>query len=538
MAGRCLCLDKRSLVIAITLVLLNGLHAAVGASTLGHRLSAQTPAPTQKSTPSDVPTDIPTHAPTPTFTLTPTPVPTSTPVPMPDLIVAGITVDPSPLLKGQPGTVRVEVKNEGSGGTTIACWVGLYVRRSPVGDPDQEMPVPALGADQSTAVFYTVALAEVGHSALTAWVDWLEAIPEEDEANNQHSASILVVEPTPTPSSTSTPVPTPTPSPTLPLTPSATPSITCTSTRSPTPSSTNTSIPTRTRQPGEAPNLVVNGGFEGAFASHGGLGEVAEGWAPFVETEGMPQFLRDGDQARGQASQRIWADYVPFRAGIRQRVAGVTPGQTYIARAEMLSIFGEGDTPVQGMNIGKQIGLDPQGGEDGSSPKVIWSDVNWEDRAWQEGDNALWVSATAGADAITLFIRVNNVYGGHNDLFYVDEVTLHLFEPTPIPTYPATSTATETPTSTPLPSSTVTVPPAGASTPSATPLPRGTATRTSVATLIPVGEGPPPSMSTPTPVVSPAGGSIRRFIPLFFVLALVIIVTLIAAILWLQEPRR
>jgi len=283
---------------------------------------------------------------------------------------------------------------------------------------------------------------------------------------------------------------------------------------------------------------VVNGGFERAFISHGGLGEVAEGWAPFVETEGRPQFLRDDSQAKGRSSQRIWSDYVPFRAGIYQRVAGVTAGQTYIARAEMLSIFGEGDTPVQGMNIGKQVGLDPQGGEDASSPGIVWSDVNWEDRTWQEGDDALWVSATAEGDAITLFIRVNNAYGGHNDLFYVDEVTLRLFELTPTPTQATTSTATEAPTSTPLPSSTMTVPPVEVSTPSATPLSRGTATRTSVPTLTPMAEVRSPSLSTPTPAVSSARGSIRQFIPLFFVLALVLIVALIAAILWLQEPKR
>jgi hypothetical protein len=305
-----------------------------------------------------------------------------------------------------------------------------------------------------------------------------------------------------------------------------------------TPSTTYTPGPTPTLRPGEPLNLVNNGGFERAFISHGALGEVAEGWAPYVETHGGPQFLRDGDQARGQASQRIWSDYVPFRAGITQRVGGVTPGQTYIARAAMLSIFGEGDTPVQGMNIGKQIGLDPRGGDDASSPSVIWSDVNWEDRTWQEGDNALWVSVAAEADVITLFIRVDNVYGGHNDLCYIDEVTLHLFGPAPTVTQPPTSTATAAPTSTPLASSTMASPPLEDSTPSLTPLPLGTATSTSVPTLTPLGEGQPPSISTPTLTALPARRSIRRFIPLFFVLAVLITVALIAAILWLQEPDR
>jgi hypothetical protein len=282
---------------------------------------------------------------------------------------------------------------------------------------------------------------------------------------------------------------------------------------------------------------VSNGGFETAFISHA-LGEVAEGWTPFVQTQGQPQFLREDDEAVGQASQRIWSDYVPFRAGIWQRIAGVTSGQTYIARARMLSVFGEGDTPIPGMNIGKQIGLDPHGGDDVSSPNVVWSDVNWVDRIWQEGDTALWVTAVAEADRMTLFVRVDNVYGGHNDLCYIDEVTLHSFEPaaTPTQSLTPTPTATEASTSATSPGSTMTPSLPGGSTASATPLPEGTATSTSANLPPTVGVGQSSTSSVQTDASSPTERPIRRFIPLFFVLALVIIVALVAAILWLQEP--
>ena len=40
--------------------------------------------------------------------------------------------------------------------------------------------------------------------------------------------------------------------------------------------------------------MVTNGGFEQEFVSHGALGEVGEGWTPFVEIGGAPQFLREG----------------------------------------------------------------------------------------------------------------------------------------------------------------------------------------------------------------------------------------------------
>ena len=436
---------------------------------------------------------------------------------MPDLVIANITTDPSPLVKGQLSTVHVEVKNEGSGQTMATCWVGLYIDRPPAGDPDQLMFSPPLAVDESVTVVYTIDLTDIGYHAFTAWADFLQTIPEEDEANNQHSVSIFVAEPTSTPTTTSTPLPTSTPTP------------------------TSTPLPTPTTRPGEMVYLVYNGDFEGEFISREGLGEVADEWAPFVETENKPQFLRGKERTKGQSSQRIWSDYVPFRAGIYQRVTGVTPGQNYIARAEMLSIFGVGDTPVPGMNMGKQIGLDPHGGEDASSSNVIWSDVSWEDRAWQEGERALWVSAIAEADAVTLFIRVDNVYGGHNDLFYIDEVTLHSSQATPTA---ATQTPSPTATVTPPPSSTATFVPLETLTPSATPLPLVTATSTPVLTPTQVNEEQPSSSAgseeapTPTPTSMPTRRPIGRLVPILFVLALAIIVILIAAIMWLQPADR
>jgi hypothetical protein len=143
-------------------------------------------------------------------TPTSTPIPsTPTPGPMPDLVVVNITTDPSPIVKDQMGTVQVEVKNQGSAEMATTNWVGLYMDRVAEGDPDKQMFCPPLGVDESATVSYSVTLPDVGYHALTAWADWLEAIPEENEANNQYSASILVSEPTPTPMPTATPTPIP-----------------------------------------------------------------------------------------------------------------------------------------------------------------------------------------------------------------------------------------------------------------------------------------------------------------------------------------
>jgi hypothetical protein len=159
---------------------------------------------------------------------------------MPDLVAVDIATDPSPMVVDQPGTVRVEVKNQGSAETVAACWVGLYIDRVAEADPDKKMFCPPLSVGQSAVISYTVTLREVGYHALTAWADWVEAIPEENEMNNQYSARILcepIPTPTPTPTHTPTPTPTsarPTPTPT-PLTATPTPTLTTEPTPTPEP---------------------------------------------------------------------------------------------------------------------------------------------------------------------------------------------------------------------------------------------------------------------------------------------------------------
>ena len=138
---------------------------------------------------------------------------------MPDLYVVSITSDPSPMIKDQSGTVLVGVKNKGSAAMVTTCLVGLYIDRAAEAKADKLMVCPPLGVNESAVISYTVTLDEAGYHLLTAWADVLEAIPEEDETNNQDSAPILVAEP-PTP----TPTPTPTNTPTT-KTPTVTPSV-------------------------------------------------------------------------------------------------------------------------------------------------------------------------------------------------------------------------------------------------------------------------------------------------------------------------
>jgi hypothetical protein len=172
-------------------------------------------------TPTPTPTPIPpTPTPTPTPTpVPPTPTPTPTPGPRPDVRLVSITSDPSLMIEDQPGTVLVEVENQGSADMTTKCLVGLYIDRPARGEADKLMVCPLLGVGESALISYTVTLDEAGYHLLTAWADVLEAIPEEDETNNQDSASILVVEPpppTPTPTNTPTVIPATSPTPETP----------------------------------------------------------------------------------------------------------------------------------------------------------------------------------------------------------------------------------------------------------------------------------------------------------------------------------
>jgi hypothetical protein len=163
-----------------------------------------TPTPTPTPIP-PTPTPIP---PTPT-PVPPTPTPTPTPGPRPDLV--GRIISDS-LVEDQPGTVLVEVTNQGPAGMAKECLVGLYIGRPAKGEADKLMVCPALGVGESAVISYTVTLDEAGYHLLTAWADVLEEIPEEDETNNQDSASLVVESPTPTPMPTPTNTPTVTPS--------------------------------------------------------------------------------------------------------------------------------------------------------------------------------------------------------------------------------------------------------------------------------------------------------------------------------------
>ena len=203
----------------------------------------------------------PTPSPT-AITQEPTP---PTAGPMPDLVVEDLTTGPLPMVVGQPSRVQVKVRNQGSAEMVTTCWVGLYIDRAAEADPGKDMFCPPLRVGESAVISYTVTLADVGYHALTAWADWLEAIPEEDETNNQYSVSIhWSAPPTPTPTPLPpTPTPTPTPTP-----PTPTPTTQTDATPTPTPQTDATPTPPTpmpTTQTDATPTPVIHLIFENNY---------------------------------------------------------------------------------------------------------------------------------------------------------------------------------------------------------------------------------------------------------------------------------
>ncbi len=169
-----------------------------------------TPTPTQTGTPTSTPTNTPTptstltptntatHTPTPTITptptntSTPTSTPTNTAVPAPDLVVTGLTFNPTAMLPNSGALVQVSVtvRNQGNASSSSA-YVGIYAKTDPVpaGYSDAAfmvLSVPSLGAGSSITVYsspyaYTF---PVGHHYVYALADKNQVVAEKDETNN------------------------------------------------------------------------------------------------------------------------------------------------------------------------------------------------------------------------------------------------------------------------------------------------------------------------------------------------------------------
>jgi YVTN family beta-propeller protein len=203
--------------------------------------------------------------------------------------------------------------------------------------------------------------------------------------------------------------------------------------------------------------LILNGDFEGDFYTYG-AGQVAQYWVPYELSTGSPQFLRStAYKYQGNASQQVWADNVPWYAGIQQTTvltlgspsnARIQAGTKYTVHVRVYSIYGGSSGSAQDNKINKRLGVHPSGGTDPLSSEVVWTPWFGQDKEWKQMDALV----EAKGSRLTIFIEASDPVSGGQDQFYIDDVWIEeegAAPPTPTRTATRVPTATPTPTATP-----------------------------------------------------------------------------------------
>ncbi len=239
-------------------------------------------------------------------------------------------------------------------------------------------------------------------------------------------------------------------------------------------------------------NLLQNPGFEDPFVPFQGdtTRMVANGWSAW----NVPQ--RTGDEGfrnlkpeyqpasasnparvlEGSNAQEYFSFFATHTGGLFQQVT-VPAGSSLEFSAFVYVWSSSGDDPNRSTDPGRvqvQVGIDPNGGTDGESDRIIWSlPLEFYDQYQQ-----IRVSAQNVGSRVTVFVRTSFDLPQKNNNIYVDQAALVV----------TAAPATSTPTVPPAPSATPTV---------ASPLP-GLPTPTQEVQ----GTEQPPSLATPTPALT------------------------------------
>jgi hypothetical protein len=122
-------------------------------------------------------------------------------------------------------------------------------------------------------------------------------------------------------------------------------------------------------------NLVTNGSM-GPNVHNTKYGIVVDGWEPviFSGTDAPDFRWVDNLQIDPNGSQQIYFPHT-FDAGLRQTVRNLTPGVYYWFRVGYFVAAKSIDGPnIDTDTIIRQVGVDPTGGTDPTSPNVIWGE--------------------------------------------------------------------------------------------------------------------------------------------------------------------
>ncbi|MCI0395794.1 MAG: hypothetical protein L0332_26485 [Chloroflexi bacterium] len=159
-------------------------------------------------------------------------------------------------------------------------------------------------------------------------------------------------------------------------------------------------------------NLLFNGrlaeGFY-PFRNNDNL-TTAAGWLPWwiPPKREDPQWKNqtptyEAFELDGRLVQRLGTPWATHTAGLLQQ-APAAPGNEYFLTAECLAWSSEAEETgnlVEASDVNVQIGLDPTGGLDPTSPLIIWSEIAQPLGEWQ----ALELEIESQASAITVYLR-------------------------------------------------------------------------------------------------------------------------------------
>ena len=194
----------------------------------------------------------------------------------------------------------------------------------------------------------------------------------------------------------------------------------------------------------QAVNVLTNPGFEESFTVRDGdqFVRVAEGWAPWhSEAEGEDAFTweliqpeyqsaSDTDESshirEGEYSQLLRSFYATFDAGLLQEYEGVEVNSWLRFSTSAWVWSSKLDDPLQSEADGDvfvQVGIDPDGGTDGESEDIVWSEITYE---LYDGWRDFVVVTQATAETITVFIRVLVGQPVRNNFVWLDDAELYL----------------------------------------------------------------------------------------------------------------
>ncbi len=186
-------------------------------------------------------------------------------------------------------------------------------------------------------------------------------------------------------------------------------------------------------------NLLTNPGFEAPFDAVE-TSTIATGWTPWFipAAEGMnasdnvmPEYFAASDTVNGlsltprihggEDAQQYFSYYSTHTGGLYQEVTGITVG-TQLAFSTFANLWASdaSETSDGSGEILFSVGIDANGGTDGESADIVWSDSEPVYDNWSEYS----VSAVAQADTVTVFIRSTATAKIANNVIYVDDATL------------------------------------------------------------------------------------------------------------------